>query len=155
MSLGLQSRQSASRITTGEETLRVLVLVTRLTRYKVDTLKGGTRIVIRGERMSACRRYRFKNRELKYVRPSFGRGGRIRKIVDGVYSMSTIAIELLRRLIFIEITSAIATRSTRVDGTEPKEGAPPMRGYAPDRLERTQYRQYDGTTSTTAYYRYH
>ena len=105
----------------------VLVLVTRLTRYKVDTLKGGTRIVIRGERMSACRRYRFKNRELKYVRPSFGRGGRIRKIVDGFYSMSTIAIELLRRLIFIEITSAIATRSTRVDGTEPKEGAPPLR----------------------------
>jgi len=49
--------------------------------------------------------------------------------------MSTIAIELLRQLTFIEITSAIATRSTRVDGTEPKEGAP-LRGNAPARLER-------------------
>ena len=124
VSLGLQCRQSASRITTGEETLRVLVLVTRLTRYKVDTLQGGTRLVIRGELISACRRYRFKNRELKYVRPTFGRGGWIRKIVNGLYTMSTIAIELLRQLTFIDTTSAIATRSTRANGTEPEVGAP-------------------------------
>ena len=116
--------------------------------------RGGTRLVIRGELISACRRYRFKNRELKYVRPTFGRGGWIRKIVNGLYTMSTIAIELLRQLTFIDTTSAIATRSTRANGTEPEVGAPPARGHVLYFGARTVYRYNVSTTGTTAYYRY-